>query len=242
MVFNQISSAARSLSTAFSLLWTQKKLWGWAAAPIVIFLILFSLAYTASWPMLAGLLGGILMDVPSWLGVILEGLAWLIYLGILTVLVYFAGQIFLSPLSAMLVEKVLGDFGYQIPRQSFKHLVISSLKMMYVGIIRSVLLLCVAGVLLLMSLSGFLAPIAIIAAFLILVFDLSDYPFEVFQFSLRQRFEFFFRNIFGYSFFALVVAFITLVPGLIFVCLPFLLIAISHYSWSMLKRERGSGK
>lgn len=158
-------------------------------------------------------------------------LAWIPVIVLATFSSYFIGQVLMSPFLSLLAESVYKETGVVSKDRSLSESFIQGFKMLSVSLLRSVVIIAILVCLYVFAFIPFLVPLTLMAALLLVVFDLADPSLEVLELSLRERFSFFINNLRGYWLFSGCIGLVSLIPGLLFLLLPVLVIAISHYTY-----------
>ena len=233
----QFFSAVLGPLKAIKLILSDRWMFIYSLVPLTVYLILYITVYSVQ-PFsseVAGWSAAVLAWFPAWLawlGTFIGWLLWLVYLVTLTLVVYLIGGVVASPVYSLLAERYLALQGYQSPYKSSADKVRLALRMLRVSLLRALIFIPIGLLLFVMSFFPALTPFTGFAAFLIIAFDLTDYSLEVFEYSLRQRFQFFFKRLFSYIGLACFIGVVILVPGLFFLFLPSLVMVGSEVAWN----------
>jgi uncharacterized protein involved in cysteine biosynthesis len=120
------------------------------------------------------------------------------------------------PFYSLLADRTLVQLGKKRGDSSWR----SSLRLLRVGVLKSILLLAMGVVLFVFSFVPFLNLLAVTGALMILAFDCMDYAFDGVGFSLRQRLGYLLREWAQWLGMAAGLALTLLVPGLTLLIVP----------------------
>jgi len=142
--------------------------------------------------------------------------------------VYILASVIASPFYSIISEIILVKQG-ALPPQKFSllHTLTTSLKMLWISILRGVFLLFIGAFLFVASFIPGLNLLVGFIIFLLMAFDSADYALEAKQLNLSQRLGFFRRHFVEFSGMATFVGLTAFVPGLILLVMPFAVVGAS---------------
>ena len=148
-------------------------------------------------------------------------IAWVVFLAFLFFIGYIAAGIVASPFNSLLAEKTLMHLG-AIGNQQFvlKRWISISIRMFWTSLLKSLLFVFMGLIFFGVSFIPMIGIIASIGIVLIMSFDSADYSFEILEYSLSQRLNFFRKNFFFFLGSAASMGLTLLIPGLNFLLFP----------------------
>jgi len=135
-------------------------------------------------------------------------------------------QIIYIPFCSLLAENILREKGI-IKISGFSRLVAYNISMLKVGLLKSLMLVCIGVVLFATSFVPILAFVPFYFALLVLAYDSFDYGLELYGLNLKQRSTFFQKEFFMLNGHVGVLFLLSFVPGLLLLTLPFSVVGAS---------------
>ncbi|MCB0348800.1 MAG: EI24 domain-containing protein [Bdellovibrionales bacterium] len=133
------------------------------------------------------------------------------------------------PMNTKLCEKLLKkEFNWEAKSRNFKEFVKTFIYFLLIGIVKTLIILVIGFFAFALSFVPFLSLFAAALGMLVLAFDCSDITFEIKEWGLKRRWQFFTQykpEFLGFSF---GIGLFSLIPGLNFVLLPFIVLGASH--------------
>ncbi|MCB9025710.1 MAG: EI24 domain-containing protein [Bdellovibrionaceae bacterium] len=231
---NSISEYTKGLKFIFSgfkVILTDKSLWLWAMAPIIIdltlliYLLNIGLSYLTVW--VVGALSFIFTD-PS--GVLYSILYYPLYIFfaigftvIIVFAIYLIGTVIASPFNSVIAEKVLVGRGVLRDRPfQFSRWIKTSIKMMMTSLLRVLIFAFIGIFLFVFTFIPGLNLLSSFFAFIVLAFDNMDYSYEAMEYRLTERLSHLKQNALLYSGMGSIIGLTLLIPGLTLILMPFL--------------------
>lgn len=218
-VFERFLRGFRTPWRGLRLLFSTPKLWIYSLPPFLIsgaaLILGFALIYQQLPVWLMGLLPdpvGFLGFTVHWLGMFLGVFFAIIALGLVTLALV---QIVAIPFNALLAEKALHQFGgFKSPDLTLQQWLTHSLRLFRVSAVKSILFLCVALVLFVLSLIPGIQILAVTGGLYLAACDCTDYSLEAKGLGLQERLRFFRKAFWELLGFAATLGAIFLIPGL----------------------------
>jgi CysZ protein len=133
------------------------------------------------------------------------------------------------PMNTKLCESYLKkEFQWSPPHRSIKDSVKTFLYFLGIGLVKTFIIISLGFMALLLSFVPFLGLIAAILATMVLAFDCSDITFEIKEWNLKKRWRFYKAHKVEFLGFSLGIAVFSVIPGLNFILLPFIVLGASH--------------
>ena len=215
---------------ALRLLRRERKLMILSIVPMLITIGVGILFFTVGMPWVGAMLGailpeasGLLLGVVYWMGLIIGYLiAGILFL----VAIVLVASLIALPFNSLLAEETLKNQNFlESPPFSMSHWIKLTLRMLRVGLLRTVVLLIVGAVLFVFSLIPVVQLVAAFFGFVILASDAMDYSLELKELGLRQRFRVLKEYFWEIAGFGCCFGLTSLVPFLNFLLLPIGIIA-----------------
>ncbi|MCB0420711.1 MAG: EI24 domain-containing protein [Bdellovibrionales bacterium] len=227
-VMNQYSKGLFHIISGIKLIMRSPKLMAFSVIPFLIDLLLLYIGFSWGWGEIAGKADLIVAKVfdpgTIWYSVLYYPL-WILFTATFVLLlvysVFLVATVVAAPFNALLAEEAL-KYLNKLEDRKFKlnRWVQMTTKMMIVALMKAVIFAIVGLVLFVMSFIPGLNLVAAFLACLIIAFDNIDYSLEIYELSLKQRFEFYRQNITEFSGAASFLALTVLIPGLTLLLLP----------------------
>jgi CysZ protein len=133
------------------------------------------------------------------------------------------------PINTRVCELLLRkEFKWQSPSKKIGEYVKAFIYFLAIGLVKTAIIVALGAAAFLLSFLPFLSLIAAVLGMLVLAFDCSDITFEIKEWGLRKRWQFFRFHKVEFLGFAIGIGLFSLIPGLNFILLPFIVLGASH--------------
>lgn len=230
----------------FQIVIFDSKLRALSVVPFFVSLLLGSVLTISGLYYLAGTLGGVAMQIGTWMSLLPGGwgmtliniLLWPIGLLGLGVAIYMAVRLVVAPFYSILAEAALVRLGLREDRPfRLQQWVPLTLKMLVISLLKSVVFIVAGGVLFILSLIPLVNLLATLGFVHMLSFDVADYGFEAMEWNLKKRFRHFRENLNLYSGLAIGLGGAMVIPGMSLIIMPAAIVGASLVLQRSLKRE-----
>lgn len=231
--FKRLTFGFQSFFSGFAAIRKHPSLLKYILIPILVSMLFMALGLYFSIEILPGWLKDIL---PQGDGVLMRGVYWIsmVFSAAATFLLVILNSFVLAnilniPMNTKLCEKFLGkEFGWQASSKSFREYIKTFVYFLLVGIVKTLMIFTLGILAFALSFLPFLSLAAATMGMLVLAFDCSDITFEIKEWGLKQRWRFFTRYKLEFLGFALGIGLFSLIPGLNFILLPFIVLGASQ--------------
>jgi CysZ protein len=227
------------------LILAHKELKRLAIIPLLIDLVLFiGVLYASLFVLMPTLMSSLLTGATGfWASVVYYGsyaLATVILFILSGFLTFALAMVISAPFNALLAERALVILGALPQNQmSVGAWLSQSTRMLLVALIRSLVVLSIAGLMFLLGFIPGLGAVALFVSLFIFATDCADYSLEVLGTSLKDRFRSYRSHFLGFSGFGLSLGLTFLIPGLSFLIMPAAVVGGAHFIKELRTIEHG---
>ncbi len=240
--FKRLTFGFQGFFSGFAAIRKHPSLLKYILIPIFISMVFMALGLYFSMEILPGWIkeylpqgDGILMRSVYWISVVFSAVTSFL---LVTLNSFILANILNIPMNTRLCEKFLKkEFDWQAPSKNMREYVKTFVYFLLIGIVKTLLIFILGILAFVLSFLPFLSLIAAAMGMLILAFDCSDITFEIKEMGLKQRWQFFSRFKLEFLGFALGIGLFSLIPGLNFILLPFIVLGASQMVHTLYTRN-----
>lgn len=157
---------------------------------------------------------------------------------VLLFLIYIMLQIVYIPFYSLIAERILKKHGIEQKFGGFSGWVVITLRMLRVALLKTIIFLIIGLVCFLLSFFPILAFLPLFFGYFAIAYDSFDYPLEILELGLSERFNFMRNDFFMISGHMTVLGLLSFVPGLVFLTLPFAVAGASSHIGEIYETKR----